>query len=124
MKTRFWILLFGAVGCVCAILAWYFGTRQPDGTVAGVFLDGELVYSVDLSTVTDVTEFTLDTGGGSCTVRVDPEGIRIVSSTCSEQICVHHGLLGSGAPIVCLPNRVVIKWISTKEREFDAITGI
>ena len=124
MKTRFWVLLFGAICCVCAVLAWYFGTREPSGTVAGVYLDGELVYSVDLSAVTDATEFTLDADGGSCTIRVDTEGIRIVASTCSEQICVHHGYLGAGAPIVCLPNRVVIKWISDKDGEYDAITGI
>ena len=47
-------------------------------------------------------ENVLATGGGT---------IRIESADCPDQICVHTGeLKGDGAPIICLPHRLEIRW--------------
>ena len=47
-------------------------------------------------------ENVIATGGGT---------IRIESADCPDQICVHTGeLKGDGAPIICLPHRLEIRW--------------
>ena len=114
MKTRIYILILCAVLLLSVGTAWFLGGRTPSQTLAGVYQNGELIFIFDLSCVTEPEEITLQNNGYSCVVRVDQKGIRIVSSTCPEQICVEHGVLGSGPPIVCLPNELVIRWIKKR----------
>ena len=43
------------------------------------------------------------------TVEVIDEEIRIISSTCPEQICVNTGYISKPGPaIICLPHQVII----------------
>jgi hypothetical protein len=124
MKTKYWILIFAFILLASAAASYFFMNRKQSGTVVGVYQNSKLIRTIDLSTVTEPYEFTLTDGERSNTIRVDEEGIRIVSASCRDQICVHHGVLSSGTPIVCLPNRVVIKWMSGENLPYDAITGI
>lgn len=55
-------------------------------------------------------------------VEVTENGMRMVSSTCSNQICVHRGLitldnweLMGGAFISCLPNQVLLELVEAGE---------
>jgi hypothetical protein len=124
MKTKVWILIFSVVLLACAAASLYFMNRTPSGTVVGVYQNSKLVRTIDLSKITEPYEFTLTDGEKSNTIRVDSEGIQIISASCRDQICVHHGILDSSTPIVCLPNRIVIRWMSEEDRPYDAITGI
>ena len=66
---------------------------------------------------------TIDQGNGAVNVvEVSQNGMRMVSSTCANQICVHQGwvtlntweLLGS--PVIsCLPNRVILELVEAQE---------
>lgn len=55
-------------------------------------------------------------------VEVTEDGMRMVSSTCGNQVCVHMGLvtldnweLKGGAFIACLPNQVILELVEAAE---------
>ncbi len=124
MKTRFWIILFAGLMAGALILSWLVMHKDHHGQVAGVYSDGELVRLINLSEVTEPFEFTVTYGDSYNTIYVSAAGIYISEASCPDQICVRHGPLGDGPPIVCLPNRLVIRWESERESEYDAMTGI
>lgn len=59
---------------------------------------------------------------GSLIVEFDEtKGVRVASSTCPCQVCVHTGWTKSES-VVCVPNAVIIQPTSDKENNFDAVT--
>lgn len=56
-------------------------------------------------------------------IEIDGEAIRIREADCPDQVCVKTGWVRMAPQqIVCLPWRVVIKVVSTKEADIDDIT--
>jgi len=121
MKTRSWIILFTIVLVLSAAAAWYVAQRQPTGSWAGVYQNGRLVCTVDLSAVTQPYDIVLNEVG-TCVVHIEAGKIYILSSTCRDQLCVKHGPLGDGLPVVCLPNKVIIRWLAEADKGYDAMT--
>ena len=109
VKTRTWIIIFGVLLAVCvgvSVLVFC----GPAGRVANIYRDGQCIYSVDLSRVAEAYEMTFEDERGSNVVRVEPGRIAVIRADCPDQVCVHDGWLAdSGAPIVCLPHRLVIR---------------
>ena len=124
MKTRFWVILFGVITAVSLAASFFFMNRPQESEIAGVYSNGQLVRTVDLSGITEPYEFTVAYGDGYNTISVSPNGICVSDSSCADKICINHGLLGDGLPIVCLPNRLVIRWETQPDKEYDAMTGI
>lgn len=122
MKTRSWIIIIAAALLLSSAAAWYIAQARPNDALVGVYQNGQLVRTVDLSAVTQPYDFVL-TGTGTCVVHVEDGTIYMLSSTCPDQLCVKHGSLGNGLPIVCLPNKVVIRWLSETDKGYDAMTG-
>jgi hypothetical protein len=119
MKNATWIIILAAIVLLCA-LASYFIFSGGGGKLAGVYVDGELIETIDMSRVTEEYEFTVADGGN--VISVSREGIRVSEASCPDQTCVKHGFLRSGAPIVCLPHHLVIKWLDS-DADFDARAG-
>ena len=110
MKTRFWILLFLSIAVVCAGLSiWLLGGKAE--TTAEVYSDGALVQTIDLAVD---GEYRIESGGGWNILTVS-------SASCPTQDCVHHAAADHGAPIVCLPNRLVVQFSTPSE--LDALLG-
>jgi len=110
MKTRGWLLLFTAVAALC--LLFYVFAPKTGGSVVGIYQDGALVRTIDLAAVGESYELVLERNGSTNTILVEKNAIRVVAADCPDQVCVEHGELRDGAsPIVCLPNRVVIKYL-------------
>ena len=119
MKTRYWIVLFAALLLICGVLSAFLLLRRPDGTVANVYRDGELIYSVDLSNVTETYEIKLDED----THQIEPGRIRVVDSVCRDHICEETGWIGDRSfPIVCLPHRLVIRVEKQSAAAVDAVS--
>ncbi len=116
MKTRTWLLLFGVLALVCC--ATLFLLRSPASTQAQIRSDGKLITVVDLS---KDAEYRIDYGNDWNLVVVQGGKIRVESASCTNQDCVHRGAANGGAPIVCLPNRLVIEF--TAQTDFDALLG-
>ncbi len=118
MKTRYWILLFALLAAVCALCSYFFFFGGTSGTTATVVSDGVTVMTLDLSVD---GEYRIASDYGVNTIRVANGRVSVVSADCPSQDCVHHAPANSGAPIVCLPNRLVITFSSSQE--YDAIIG-
>ena len=115
MKTR-WMVLILALGCLTAL---GFLLLRPRGALrAEIWLDGVLVETVDLSSLTEEREISV---GEHVTVLVSPGKVRIKHSDCPDKLCEKMGWTSSPAkPLICLPNRVTVT-VSGAGEEKDAV---
>ena len=117
-KLIFGFLLLLVIGIAVSVYLRFF---MPYGSVAQVFLDGELIEQVDLSSVS--APYELQVGEGN-TVLVENGAISMCEADCPDQLCVKQGKITGGVyPIVCLPNRVTVKILSKNEDAPDVIAG-
>ena len=111
LSSRVWLILLGAVLALSALAALFLFLRAPKGSIANLYLNGECIESIDLSAVTETYTIPI-TGKGGITdvVEVAPGKIRVKEADCPDQVCVHQRWIETGvAPIVCLPNTLVIQ---------------
>lgn len=92
--------------------------------IVKVIKNNEVIKTIDLSKVKESYEFEVKGDNEeSNTIKVESTGVSIVSASCKDKICIHTGKIkDSSLPIVCLPNKLIIKFESTKESE-DNIDG-
>ena len=118
MKTRTWIIVLGLVLAVCLGLSiWLMLPGEPAGQ-AEIWLDGELYRTVDLDRD---QQFEVRSDHGTNTVTVKDGKIAVTEADCPDHYCMQRGFCDSGAQIVCLPNRLVIKFVG--EQEVDGAVG-
>lgn len=99
-------ILFAAV-FLLLIFICVFIILKKDGSIAGIYCDGVLYETVDLSKVKE--PYTIDVNGKN-TVLVEPGKISMQTAECPDKLCVNQGKIMAGEyPIVCLPNKVIIK---------------
>ena len=58
-------------------------------------------------------------------VQVENERVRMIESVCKTKYCVKYGWLDKddNGKIVCMPQKVIIKFIGKKDNSIDAIVG-
>ena len=117
MKTKNWILLLGALLLVCAGLSVWL-MRSEEATAAQVYSDGKLLYTLDLGT--DRT-LTVEGSRGINVITVKDGKIAVTTADCPDGYCMDRGFCSGGVQIVCLPNRLVIRFLG--EQEIDAFSG-
>lgn len=64
------------------------------------------------------------TGADGCVneIEVRSDSIGVISADCPDKLCVHQGFISStGLPIVCLPNKLVIR---LREDNADSIDTV
>ena len=123
MKNRIWIIIFSVVAVLCLAIWLFFSNISSPSRVVGIYKDGSLVEKIDLNSVTDEREITLSGDFGDNVILVSNGRIEMKSADCPDKICVEHGeLKSSSSPIVCLPNKVVIKFEGSTDGA-DARTG-
>ena len=117
MKNRYWIMLLGAVAAWCLVLAIVPALNQKTG-VAKV-KSGNTAITVDLQ---EDQEFTLDAaGGGYNTVTIKDGKIAVTAADCPDGYCKDRGFCAGGLQIVCLPNKLEIRFVG--ETEVDGVVG-
>lgn len=89
--------------------------------IVKVIKNNKVVKTIDLSKVKESYEFEVKgENDESNTIKVEQDGVSIIHASCSDKICIHTGKIkDSSLPIVCLPNKLIIKFESTKESEDD-----
>ena len=120
MKTRTWILLFAVLAVLCAALSIPLlsgGSAEP-AALAQITSQGEIVATVELSVD---REFTVANGDDHNVITVKDGKIAVTEATCPDHYCMKRGFCSSGTEIVCLPNRLVIKFLG--QQEVDAAVG-
>ena len=90
--------------------------RLPsDSTWVAITQDGKTLYTFDLATFDDeqTQHIRIESPYGGYNIVEIGEGntIRISEADCPDKTCVKTGELSDGVPIVCLPHKLVIKYI-------------
>ncbi|WP_293971196.1 NusG domain II-containing protein [uncultured Ruminococcus sp.] len=123
MTNRIWIVVFSFVAVLCLALWLFISSVSSQSMIVGIYKDGSLVEKIDLNVVTGEREITLSGEYGDNVILVSNGHIKMKSADCPDKLCVNHGeLKSSSSPIVCLPNKVVIKFEGSTDGA-DAKTG-
>lgn len=123
MTNRIWIVVFSFVAVLCLALWLFISSVSSQSMIVGIYKDGSLVDKIDLNVVTGEREITLSGEYGDNVILVSNGHIKMKSADCPDKLCVNHGeLKSSSSPIVCLPNKVVIKFENSTDGA-DAKTG-
>ena len=119
MKTGTWILLFALLLAACLGASFFLLSPGETSDFAQIISDGQLMHTVDLRTERQIT---VTTGSGGWNVVTVRDGkIAVTEATCPDHYCMERGFCNSGAQIVCLPNRLVIRFLG--DQGVDAVVG-
>lgn len=94
---------------------------KSDLNTVQVVRDGTVLYTFDLSAEQDRT-IRLDYGGSYNIIEIKDGKIRVKEAGCKDNTCVKMGWLSSSAPVVCLPNHLVIEFSCGRDG-IDAVAG-
>ena len=118
MKTGYWIAGLALILAVCvAVSVWVLLPGETAETVE-IWSDGEFLYSLPLSVD---TQLRIDSKQGSNTITIADGKIAVTQADCPDHYCMDRGYCNGGAQIVCLPNRLVIKFVAPQE--IDGVVG-
>ena len=101
-------MIFGAVLVVCAVISFFLFRPQNPVNYAQILSDNKVVKTVDLR---ESQTFTIESEWGSNVITVSQGEIAVLNASCPDKLCIHQGFCNSGADIVCLPNRLVIRFV-------------
>ena len=119
MKTKFWITLLVVILIVSAASAFLLLIPGEDATQARILSGGQVIRVVDLTV--DQTFTIPSPNGGYNVITVSGGKIAVTEATCPDHYCAKRGYCSGGADIVCLPNQLVIQFLT--EQEIDAVIG-
>ena len=111
LKIFLSILLIVSIG---ASAVMYIG--ESGSKIIDIYIDGEIYETVNLSEVTESYEIKLPHN----TVLIESDGVAVISADCPDKVCVKRGKMKGGAPIVCIPSTLYIKY----REEVDAVVWL
>lgn len=115
--NRFWAAVIGGIALVSLILAVALWPRGG-ALQAEVLSDGERVLLLSLD---EDGEYTVQSPeGGENVITVQSGRLAVTQASCPDHICMEMGWRTSGQ-IVCLPNRLVIRFLG--QTQADAVAG-
>ncbi len=117
MKTKHWILVLGGIVLICLALSAVLLTGG-EAEFAQVYSDGKLLCTLDLRID---QERTVESAFGTNVITVSGGKVAVTQADCPDGYCMKRGFCSGGAQIVCLPNRLVIRFGG--EPEVDAAAG-
>ena len=118
MKTRTWIWIFALLLTVCLGAGFYFMMPGEASTLAEITSQGQVVKTVDLRRN---QEFIIENNGNYNRIAVQDGKIGVTEASCPDHYCMKRGFCNSGTEIVCLPNRMTIRFLG--QQEIDAMIG-
>ena len=117
-SNTFWIILFLVLAIISIIIIFIMQSANTVGKTAEIYSDNKLIKTVSLN---KDDEFTIKNGDNYNIVRIRNGKISVCESDCKNQICVKQGEIDNSLlPIVCVPNRLVIRVDSSKQDSIDA----
>ena len=118
MKTKYWIAIFALLLAVCGGLSLVLlSTAQPAQQVE-VWSDGKLI---DTLSLLEDQQITVESSNGSNVVTIRDGAVAVTEADCPDGYCMKRGFCSGGTEIVCLPNRLVLRFVG--EQEIDGIVG-
>ena len=108
MKTKIWIVMIAAILALCVGLSLLFLMPGEGARRASILSGGKLLREVELS---QAQTFTVESEKGRNVVTVRDGKIAVTEADCPDHYCMEMGFRNGGAPIVCLPNGLVIEFV-------------
>ena len=118
VKTGYWIAGLALILAVCVAFSVWILMPGEAAEMVEIWSDGEFLYSLPLSVD---TQLRIDSEQGSNTITVKDGKIAVTQADCPDHYCMDRGYCNGGAQIVCLPNRLVIKFVAPQE--IDGVVG-
>ena len=120
-KSDFYFIGIVLTLTLVAFLFFQF-SHGKKGDMVMVYQNGKNINMLPLSA--NVSIIIRTTGGGINKLTVQDGKAAVTEANCPDKICVHQRSIDKdGESIVCLPHKLVIKVVSEKKSEFDAITN-
>lgn len=117
MKTKYWVLTLALLLALCLTLSiWLLQPRS--GRYAQVWSEGKLIHTLDME-VDRVVEIRTENGYNR--IEIKNGRIAVTEADCPDHYCVDRGFCSGGVQIVCLPNRLVIRFVG--EGNLDGVAG-
>jgi hypothetical protein len=120
-KADIILILFICLLCLAAFLPRFTGNGN---LTAVIYESGKVTHRIELDKVGESYNLEL-TGKPASTLKVEHNGIRYLSASCPDKLCVKAGLLTHrGDTAACLPQKtvIVIEDGSKNENTPDVIT--
>ena len=108
------LFIFGVIGTLLLL-------RSPALNVVEITRDDEVLYTFDLTVAQDQV-IRVDYNDSYNLIEIKDGQIRVREAGCKDNTCVKMGWLSSSAPVVCLPNHLVIRF-SSQPDGIDAVAG-
>ena len=118
LKTKIWIILLAVLLALSLAAGLFLLSGGEDASRAEIWSDGELLYTLDLSVD---QKLEIHCGSGVNEITVKDGSIAVTEANCPDGYCMDRGFCSGGVQIVCLPNRLVIKFVG--EQTVDAVVG-
>ena len=116
MKTKTWILLIAVLLLLSLGGSFFLLRPQNSAAFAEISSPGNGKKTVDLRIDDSFYVFTPEGGYNLITI---PDGkIAVTDATCPDHYCMERGFCDSGVEIVCLPNRLVIRFLGQQKADF------
>lgn len=97
------VFFFGVIASVVIL-------TKPESNIAQIVKDGEILYTFNLDFERDQS-LKIECGDGYNIIDITERSIRVSDASCPDKTCVKMGRLVSGVPIVCLPHKLVIRFV-------------
>ena len=119
MKTKIWAAILVILLVVCGGLGMIFLQPGENSDYAQILSHGEVVKTVNLHMDQEFTVTTDD--GGYNIVTVKDGAIAVSEASCPDHYCQDRGFCSGGVDIVCLPNKLVIRFLG--QQDVDSAVG-
>ena len=118
MKTKTWIGLVAVLLLLSVGLSLWLLRPGEEAAYAEVWSEGKLLYTLPLSADQQIT---VRSSYGENVITVRAGKIAVTAADCPDHYCMERGYCAGGTQIVCLPNRLVIRFVG--EQKLDGIAG-
>lgn len=120
MKKKWPFLLVGSL-LLIGILGSALVLCRPDTNLVEIVQNGKVLYQLDLAHTEDQTTEVVYEGRIN-TIEIKNHQIHMLEAECPDKTCVNMEWLDSAAPIICLPNHLVIQFSGSNE-DIDGMAG-
>lgn len=118
MKTGYWVAIFAVLLVTCGIASLFLLAPSEPAQEVEVWSDGKLIDTLSLNVD---QELTVESAGGTNVVTVRDGAVAVTEADCPDHYCMHRGFCHGGTEIVCLPNRLVLRFVG--QQEIDGVVG-
>ena len=118
MKSKTWAIILAALLAVCLGVSLLLLQPGEKAQRIEIQSEGTVLYTLDLYVD---QEITVTTDRGTNTVTIRDGKVAVIEASCPDHYCMLRGWCDGGSEIVCLPNRLVIRFLG--EQKIDGVAG-